>query len=88
MSAIEKQKETARFWFETLRDRIVAAFETIENEAPGTLPAGRFQQTPWTRENDGGGGVTATTAVVVTVAVVVTAAMVAAPVGHSSSWIG
>ena len=55
MSAIEKQKETARFWFETLRDRIVAAFETIENEAPGTLPAGRFQQTPWTRENDGGG---------------------------------
>ena len=57
MSAIEKQKETARFWFETLRDRIVAAFETIENEAPGTLPAGRFQQTPWTRENDGGGGV-------------------------------
>ena len=57
MSDIETQKNTARLWFETLRDRIVAEFETLENEAPGSAPAGRFQQTPWTRDNDGGGGV-------------------------------
>ena len=57
MSAIESQKNTARLWFETLRDRIVAEFEKLENEAAGSAPAGRFQQTPWTRENDGGGGI-------------------------------
>ncbi len=57
MSAIESQKNTARLWFETLRDRIVAEFEKLENEAAGRAPAGRFRQTSWTRENDGGGGV-------------------------------
>jgi coproporphyrinogen III oxidase len=56
MSNIESQKETARLWFETLRDRIVVEFEKLENELVNTSPAGRFQQTPWTRENDGGGG--------------------------------
>jgi coproporphyrinogen III oxidase len=57
MSAIETQKNTARLWFETLRDRIVAEFEKLENEAADAAPTGRFQQTPWTRENEGGGGV-------------------------------
>jgi coproporphyrinogen III oxidase len=57
MSAIETKKNTARLWFETLRDRIVAEFETLENETAGSAPAGRFQQSPWTRENNGGGGV-------------------------------
>ena len=57
MSDIETQKNTARLGFETLRNRIVAEFEKLENEASGTVPAGRFRQTPWTREKDGGGGV-------------------------------
>jgi coproporphyrinogen III oxidase len=56
MSNIETQKNTARAWFETLRDRIVVEFDKLEDELAGASPAGRFQQTPWTRENDGGGG--------------------------------
>ena len=56
MLDIESKKNTARLWFETLRDRIVAEFEKLENELAGTQAAGRFQQKPWTRENDGGGG--------------------------------
>jgi coproporphyrinogen III oxidase len=44
-------------WFETLRDMIVAEFEKLETELEGTPPAGKFQQTRWYRENDGGGGV-------------------------------
>jgi coproporphyrinogen III oxidase len=57
MPAIETQKNTARLWFETLRGQIVAEFEKLDNEAAGSAPAGRFRQTPWSRENDGGGGV-------------------------------
>ena len=40
-------------WFETLRNRICAAFETIEREA-GSNAA--FQYTPWQREAVEGGG--------------------------------
>jgi coproporphyrinogen III oxidase len=36
---------------------IVTEFERLETELRGTLPAGRFEQIPWHRENDGGGGV-------------------------------
>ncbi len=57
-------KPTARTWFESLRDRICAAFERIEDEQAGPLsdrPAGRFARTSWTRPTedglDGGGGV-------------------------------
>ena len=57
MSNIETHKNAARLWFETLRDRIVVEFEKLEDELENPSPAGRFQQTPWTRENDGGGGV-------------------------------
>ena len=57
MSNVEANKNTARLWFETLRDRIVVEFEKLETELGNTSPAGHFQQTPWTRENDGGGGV-------------------------------
>lgn len=51
----------ARNWFESLRDRICAAFEAIEDDAgvrdapslPGRSPAaGRFERTVWTREAD------------------------------------
>jgi len=47
----------AQDWFQTLRDEIVAAFEKLETELPGNKTASTFLQTPWTRENDGGGGV-------------------------------
>jgi len=64
----EARKERARVWFETLRDRIVAAFELLEDELPRTAPlgeraAGRFVRTPWNRtdhsDTPGGGGVMA-----------------------------
>jgi coproporphyrinogen III oxidase len=54
-------KPAARAWFESLRDRICAAFEAIEDEARSDAPPGRFQRTPWSRPTedgtDGGGGV-------------------------------
>ncbi len=57
-SALETRKDAARAWFETLRDRISAAFEALEDEAPSGLypgAAGRFVRTPWSREGGGGG---------------------------------
>src|SRR5271169_3031645 len=63
---LEIRKERARVWFETLRDRIVAAFEELEDALPadaaqGTSPAGRFVRTPWNRNDHrgaaGGGGI-------------------------------
>ena len=51
-------KTEARAWFEALRDRICAAFEALEDEAPAALypgQPGRFVRTPWTREGGGGG---------------------------------
>ncbi len=60
----ETLKTAARTWFESLRDRICAAFEAIEDDYDGPLhdrPAGRFQPTAWNRPTeggqDGGGGV-------------------------------
>ena len=55
------RKAQARGWFESLRDRICAALEALEDAAPAALygeapsPA-RFRLKPWSRE-DGGGGV-------------------------------
>jgi coproporphyrinogen III oxidase len=61
---IEHRKAHASAWFETLRDEICAAFETLEDEAPASLypgAAGRFVRTPWQRKSHdgtpGGGGV-------------------------------
>ena len=48
----------ARAWFETLRDRICATFEAIEDAGRGDAPGGRFHRTAWSRptENGTGGG--------------------------------
>ncbi|HZK99263.1 MAG TPA: oxygen-dependent coproporphyrinogen oxidase [Caulobacteraceae bacterium] len=48
----------AHAWFAELRDRFVAAFEALEDEAPEELypgAPGRFELTPWAREAGGGG---------------------------------
>ncbi len=50
--------ERARIWFESLRDRLCAAFEAIEDEGdsgPAAIPAGRFVRTAWDRPGGGGG---------------------------------
>ena len=54
--AMDDQRHDAATWFHELRDRIVSAFETLEDRAGGATPPGRFEVTPTTRENDGGGG--------------------------------
>ncbi|MBW8268414.1 oxygen-dependent coproporphyrinogen oxidase [Caldovatus aquaticus] len=49
----------ARAWFESLRDRLCAAFEAIEEECDAgpfaALPPGRFVRTAWDRPGGGGG---------------------------------
>jgi len=63
---LETRKQTARAWFEELRDQICAAFEKLEAGLPETAPhgdmsAGKFVRTPWERTDHtgekGGGGV-------------------------------
>jgi len=65
---LEERKARAKTWFESLRDRITAALETLEDALPaGAMlaerPAGRFVRTPWSRTDHtglpGGGGVIA-----------------------------
>ncbi len=48
-------KPAAQSWFESLRDRLCAAFEAIEDALPGERPAGRFVRTAWPRPGGGGG---------------------------------
>ena len=64
----DDRKATARTWFESLRDQIVAAFEALEEALPASAPladrpAGRFGRAPWRRLDHsgapGGGGVMA-----------------------------
>jgi coproporphyrinogen III oxidase len=64
----EERQERARLWFETLRDRLVAALEAVEDALPAGAPladraTGRFVRTPWSRTDHsgapGGGGVMA-----------------------------
>ena len=58
MTPLDDQQQAARAWFESLRDRICAEFETIEREAKSDA---RFSFIPWERAEDdgtsGGGGV-------------------------------
>ena len=57
---IEARKDDAQTWFRTLRDRICAGFEAIEDAGPGEGSAGRFERKQWDRPtedgSDGGGG--------------------------------
>ena len=58
MKPLDQEQQAARDWFESLRDRITAAFEEIEREA-GSDAA--FEYIPWDRTDEdgspGGGGV-------------------------------
>lgn len=54
---MDEQRHRAAVWFRDLRDRITAAFEALEDRAPGDAPAGRFEVTPTERADDGGGGI-------------------------------
>jgi coproporphyrinogen III oxidase len=51
----DDRKTQASAWFRALRDQIVAAFEGLEDTTDSPNPAGRFDVTPTTRP-DGGGG--------------------------------
>ena len=56
-ASMDDRKARAEAWFKTLRDRICAAFEAIEDDGGDSeRPAGRFERTAWDRA-DGGGGV-------------------------------
>jgi coproporphyrinogen III oxidase len=55
---LEARQGRARAWFESLRDRICAAFEGLEDAADPALyggSAGRFAFKPWSRAEGGGG---------------------------------
>ncbi len=53
---MQAQKRQASQWFRSLRDRIVAAFETLEDAGPGGAPAGRFELRETERDGGAGGG--------------------------------
>lgn len=55
---LAKHQERASAWFETLRNRICSAFETLEDELDGPLKhlsPGRFARKAWERPGGGGG---------------------------------
>ncbi len=55
LTAYAALQPDATAWFADLRDRICGCFETIEDEAAGAAPAGRFTRTAWQRPEGGGG---------------------------------
>jgi coproporphyrinogen III oxidase len=55
----DTRKESAKSWFEALRDRLLAAFEDLERTLPAAAPlsdraAGQFTRTPWQRTDHSG----------------------------------
>ena len=65
-ATLEDRKARTRAWFETLRDEICGAFESLERDAPAHLygkAPGHFVRSPWSRTDHsgapGGGGVMA-----------------------------
>ena len=57
-SELDARKTRAGDWFESLRNRICAAFEALEDAAPPALygeTAGRFERKAWDRPGGGGG---------------------------------
>jgi len=57
-AVLDSRNARARAWFDALRDRIVAAFEQLEIDAPADLFPGEpaeFELKPWVREAGGGG---------------------------------
>jgi coproporphyrinogen III oxidase len=55
---LEARKAETGAWFKTLRDKICAEFEKLEDEAPADLypgAPGRFELKPWSRPEGGGG---------------------------------
>jgi coproporphyrinogen III oxidase len=52
MIPLDEQQQAAKDWFESLRDRICAAFEDIEREAGSDAT---FERIPWEREDPSGG---------------------------------
>jgi coproporphyrinogen III oxidase len=52
---LARRQAAAAALFEHLRDRLVAAFEAIEDDGPGDGPAGRFVREAWSRPGGGGG---------------------------------
>ena len=57
-ASLTQRQDAARQWFESLRDRIHAAFEALEDQAAADLfpgEPGRFVRTPWDRPEGGGG---------------------------------
>ena len=65
-ATLEDRKARTRAWFETLRDEICGAFESLERDAPEHLYSeapGHFVRSPWSRADhtgaSGGGGVMA-----------------------------
>nr|WP_041368195.1 oxygen-dependent coproporphyrinogen oxidase [Methylocella silvestris] len=56
----ERRRTEARAWFESLQQKIIKAFESLEDDAAGPfarpdMAPGRFVQTPWQKETGGGG---------------------------------
>ncbi|WP_397245554.1 coproporphyrinogen III oxidase [Paracoccus mutanolyticus] len=54
---MQAERDEAAAWFRTLRDRIVAAFEGLEDAGPGPAAPGRFELRETRRGADGGGGI-------------------------------
>ncbi len=52
---LELLQNTSRQWFETLRDDIVASLQALESK----FSDAHFVKSPWTRQDNGGGGVMA-----------------------------